>query len=183
MDYKVTRDDLYLAHHGVLGMRWGIRRLSSASDASKKDADNLRKSGYKEEADAVQKVSDENYRKARTAAGKLYEKEMKRATRDVSSTSNRRTIESYNRTADEYNFNASHNPQKYKNLDDYNAKFNKDHNNNYNKMLYRDLANNRHYKKAISLYDTYHLSEVNELAAKNKPYHSTINKYMKSQGL
>lgn len=93
----------YLAHHGILGMKWGrkngppyplgasdhsaaekkagwrkslgggrneslydrkITRLERAAAASKRDADDLRKAGYKQEADAVQKVSDKNKAKA-----------------------------------------------------------------------------------------------------------------------
>lgn len=96
----------YLAHHGILGMKWGKKngppyplgsgdhsasekkagwkkslgggrneedyattkkkksRLERAADAAQRDADNLRKYGYKEEADAVQKVADRNREKA-----------------------------------------------------------------------------------------------------------------------
>lgn len=96
----------YLAHHGILGMKWGKKngppyplgsgdhsasekkagwkkslgggrneehyattkkkksRLERAADAAQRDADNLRKYGYKEEADAVQKVANRNREKA-----------------------------------------------------------------------------------------------------------------------
>lgn len=39
-------------------------RLDRAADAAQRDADNLRKHGYKAEADAVQKVADKNRQKA-----------------------------------------------------------------------------------------------------------------------
>lgn len=93
----------YLAHHGILGMKWGhkngppypldasdhsssekkagykksilgkrntnmydrkITRLERAASAAKRDADDLRKAGYKKEAEAVQKISDKNRTKA-----------------------------------------------------------------------------------------------------------------------
>jgi hypothetical protein len=100
----------YLAHHGILGMKWGKKngppyplgasdhsavekkagwrkslgggrnedryaskrksRLERAADAAQRDADDLRKAGYKEEADGVQKVADRNREKAKAAQQK-----------------------------------------------------------------------------------------------------------------
>lgn len=113
--------DDYIAHHGILGMKWGKQngppyplgsgdhsksersagwtkslgggrneemydrkrkfkaankvatvpkkkdRHERAADASSRDAEDLRKHGYKEEADAVQKVSDKQRAKSKTA--------------------------------------------------------------------------------------------------------------------
>ena len=184
MDFKVTRDDSYLEHHGVLGMKWGIRRLSRASSASKKDAQNLRENGYEKEADAVQKVSDENYRKAQNKAGKLYEKEMKKATNHISRTATGRSIKAYNMTAKQYNEHRETNAGNSRaDQDRYAKQFNKDMSVNYNNMMYEDLSQNKHYQRATNLYKQYSLHKVNTLARRNQKYHDEVDRYLKSKGL
>ena len=98
-EYYAVRYSDSLSHHGIKGMRWGIRRfqnedgsltadgrkryslgerlhklnskrLMSAAKAADRDAAYLRKHGYKEEASAVQKVADRN----RAKANKPYKK-------------------------------------------------------------------------------------------------------------
>lgn len=55
-------DNRYLMHHGVRGMKWGVRKESNrnlrAAAASQRDANSLRKAGYLKEAAAVQKVAN-----------------------------------------------------------------------------------------------------------------------------
>lgn len=88
MGYVVTRsvNNDELMHYGVPGMKWGVRRANhqtignkhhSRAAAIQRDADNLRKNGYKSEAAAVQKVADKHRTKALESQRKYDSKEIK----------------------------------------------------------------------------------------------------------
>lgn len=81
-----------LMHYGVLGMKWGVHRSKSSHNPSignryhtkaaksvQKDADDLRKHGYKAEADAVQKVADKHRQKASESQRKANAKRERKA--------------------------------------------------------------------------------------------------------
>ncbi len=100
----VRPDQIY--HHGILGQKWGVRRFQNkdgtltsagrqrydsenkkktayqklherAANNVQKDADNLRKHGYKTEADAVQKVADKHREKAENGLSDKQKKAIK----------------------------------------------------------------------------------------------------------
>lgn len=98
--------DGVLFHHGIKGQKWGKRRYQNedgsltpagksrygyetagnrrhtkAANAAQRDADNLRKSGYKTEADAVQKVADKHRQKAAASQEKYDQKQAAKAER------------------------------------------------------------------------------------------------------
>lgn len=81
-----------LKHYGVLGMKWGVHRSKTSHNPSignryhtkaaksvQKDADDLRKHGYKAEADAVQKVADKHRQKASESQRKANAKRERKA--------------------------------------------------------------------------------------------------------
>lgn len=137
-----------LMHYGVLGMKWGVRRYQN-KDGS------LTSAGKK-------KVSKE-YKKLNTKAIKNVEK-----------TAQKRYVDAYNQTADEYNngkiaeFNKKNNPKDPKYEEKYFEKFNKDLTDRYNKMLLVDLEKDVNFKKGKALCDKYAMVTFDDLARDNE---------------
>lgn len=71
-----------IKHYGVLGMRWGHRKASSAAETIRRESANLRKHGYSKEADALDIEANKQQGKADALKKKLddakREREMKR---------------------------------------------------------------------------------------------------------
>ena len=79
-------------HYGVKGMKWGKRKArvtignryhSRAAESVQRDADNLRKHGYKAEADAVQAVADKHRQTAAESQRKADSKQPMSAKKKV----------------------------------------------------------------------------------------------------
>ena len=89
-NYIIRDGELY--HYGVPGMKWGVRKSrttlgpsfgnryhSKAANRIQKDADDLRKHGYKAEADAVEKVAAKARQKASESQKKVNAKRERKA--------------------------------------------------------------------------------------------------------
>lgn len=99
-----------LQHWGIKGMRWGVRRTEKALAANKRDVADLKKHGYKKEAEAVAKVGQklqakldkkkgsEDYQKAQQLKSKGYknlsDKELKDLTTRMNLERNFRDLKS-----------------------------------------------------------------------------------------
>ena len=145
----------YLAHHGVKGMKWGVRKQEERSTGTR-----------------TRRQKVEYGQKAIEKASKRYKKRMVRFNRDQFMNRNRLYNESYNKTLNEYKKKVKgFDPKNDTYINKYEKQFSKDWKQNYSKMMYRDFANNnKHYKKADEIAKKYGLYEVDHLAKTNKAF-------------
>lgn len=141
-------------HHGILGMRWGVRRYENADGS-------LTEKGKK-------KVSAE------------YKKQMIAGNRELSKKYNDLYVKAYNKSAESMNnggmdkFNAAQKKKYGDNFskrsgyeEDYVATFNKLFSQNLDKTLYDFSLSNPIYQKADELVKKYNMTSWDELAKNN----------------
>lgn len=152
-NYTIVNGELY--HHGVKGMKWGVRRYQNA-DGSFTPAGKKRISKqYKKTADKVTKELKRGY--------------------------NNMYVNSYNRAADHMNsggidkFNRQQEKKygkKYAErdgyVDDYNKLFEKELVRNMNKSLNEFYSSNKNVRKARSMVEKYGMIEWDDFAKKNE---------------
>ena len=143
-----------LYHHGILGMKWGVRR-------------------YQNEDGSLTPAGKKRY-------GREYERTAQKGMNKRNKNANRIHINAYNKAADEANnggieaFNAQQEKKYGKNffkrdayLEDHNKWFDERFAANWNKLLMDFYSNDKDFQKAQSLVDKYNMTEWNELAKKN----------------
>lgn len=154
----------YLAHYGVKGMRWGVRRYQKP-DGSLTD-------------DGKKKVS------------KMYKKQADKVTAELNRRSTDMYVSAYNKAAQKMNnggideFNKQQEKKYGKNfakragyMDDYEDMFSKELTNNMNKSLDEFYKSNKNFKKAQALVDEFGMTKWDDLAKENS---EVIKKLQKS---
>ena len=83
----------YLAHYGVLGMKWGVHRRRRAASVNERDAKELEKAGFKKEADALRLLAKKQRTKADEVEARINKKkEMKKNVKEMSDDELRKVV-------------------------------------------------------------------------------------------
>lgn len=149
MYYAVTRTD-ELQHHGIKGMKWGVRRYQNADGTL---------------TEAGKRKLSKKYKRHIIA----YEKDSMRNRRSLN-------IRAYNETADDYNngkiaeFNRTHDSKSKNYASEYAKQFTNDYHKKYDKLMLSEIESNRHYKKAQEILEKYSMVEFDDRARKNSEF-------------
>ena len=153
MNYYIATDkfgNYDLAHHGIKGQRWGIRRYQNEDGSL---------------TNAGKKKYSSKYKKAMIS----YQKDQVRASKKI-------YIDSYNKTAEEYNstklneYNSKHKPTDPDYFEEYEKQFRRDWIQNYNRSLMDFSRNNKNFKRGKMIAEKYGLYDFDDLAKDNKAF-------------
>lgn len=142
------REEAYLMHFGVLGMKWGKRNLRSPDGT-------LSESSKKKLSKEYKKLAIKTGRNINRQTGTIY-------------------VKAYNKTSDEYNkgkteeYNKKHKVSDPDYISKYNKQFEKDLNTKYEKMLASAIVKDKNYIKARALVKEYDMTSFDDLAKSNE---------------
>lgn len=137
-----------IEHHGILGMKWGVRRYQNADGT-------LTESGKKHYS-------------------KEYKKYASKATNDYQKSSQKIYVDAYNKSAREQNENMAKKDKNKYSVDEWNKmwedSFQELFDKNYADAKLQFFENNDNYKKAIEIADNFGLIKYDELAKDNADF-------------
>lgn len=175
-----------LAHHGILGQRWGIRRFQNKDGSvTAAGAKRYQKAGVAGGVAGAAIASKRDTNKLKRME-KKYTKEMIKYQKDSMKNRQKLNINAYNKTADEYNngkiaeFNKKNKTTDPKYMEKYAKQFENDYRKNYDKMMLSEVKNNKHYKKAEALVEKYKDLETTEIVSKNRAFVRDLEKAIDS---
>ena len=165
MNYRITRSDDYLAHHGVLGMKWGVRRyqnsdgtLTAKGEKKYQNKDGSLNGGGK-------KLISEEYKKSMVrlleAPEDLFLKSWNSAADDMNSNIDKFNADSEKKYGKDYGLNKNYEK-------DYNKLWSETYK-RYEKTNLRELYsdNNKDYERAKNLVKKYEMTKWDDLAKRN----------------